>query len=69
MPPAGFEPTISAGERPQTYALDRVATGTGIIIIIINAYYNCVINSQYNYHEEDVGSYWMTLRKGEDTLI
>ena len=34
MPPAGFEPTISAGERPQTYALDRAATGTGIIIII-----------------------------------
>jgi len=23
MPPVGFEPTISAGERPQTYALDR----------------------------------------------
>jgi hypothetical protein len=30
-PPAGFEPMISAGERPQTYALDRVATGTGMI--------------------------------------
>ena len=30
MPPVGFEPTISAGERPQTYALDRAATGTGI---------------------------------------
>jgi hypothetical protein len=29
MPPAGFEPTISAGDRPQTYALDRAATGTG----------------------------------------
>ena len=29
MPPAEFEPTISAGERPQTYALDRAATGTG----------------------------------------
>ena len=29
MPPVGFEPTISAGERPQTYALDRMATGTG----------------------------------------
>ena len=28
-PPMGFEPTISAGERPQTYALDRAATGTG----------------------------------------
>ena len=30
MPPVGFEPTISVGEQPQTYALDRVATGTGI---------------------------------------
>jgi len=29
MPLVEFEPTISAGERPQTYALDRVATGTG----------------------------------------
>ena len=29
MPLVGFEPTISAGERPQTYALDRAATGTG----------------------------------------
>ena len=31
MPPAGLEPTISAGERQQTYALDRVATGTGFL--------------------------------------
>jgi hypothetical protein len=29
MPTVGFEPTISADERPQTYALDRAATGTG----------------------------------------
>jgi len=29
--PVGFEPTISAGERPQTYALDRAATGTGFL--------------------------------------
>ena len=29
MPPVELEPTISAGERPQTYALDRAATGTG----------------------------------------
>jgi len=28
MPRVGFEPTISAGERPQTYVLDRAATGT-----------------------------------------
>ena len=32
MSPVGFEPTVSAGERPQTYALDRAATGTGQII-------------------------------------
>ena len=29
MPLVGFEPTISAGQRLQTYALDREATGTG----------------------------------------
>jgi hypothetical protein len=29
MPPAGHEPTISAGERAQIYALDRTATRTG----------------------------------------
>jgi hypothetical protein len=31
MYPVGFEPAISAGERPQTYALDRAATGTDFI--------------------------------------
>ena len=31
MPPVGFEPTISAGERPQTHALDQTATGTGVL--------------------------------------
>ena len=29
MPLVGFEPTISEGEQPQTYASDRAATGTG----------------------------------------
>jgi hypothetical protein len=29
MPPVEFEPTISADKRPQTYALDRAASGTG----------------------------------------
>ena len=29
MPPVGCETTIPAGEWPQTYALDRAATGTG----------------------------------------
>jgi len=30
MPPVGLKSTISAGEWPQTYALDRAATGTGM---------------------------------------
>jgi len=29
MPPAGFETAIPASEGPQTYALDRGATGIG----------------------------------------
>jgi len=29
MHPVGFEPTISTGERPQSYVRDRAATGTG----------------------------------------
>jgi hypothetical protein len=28
----GFEPTISAGEQPQTYALERAAAGTDIFL-------------------------------------
>ena len=36
MPPVGFEPAMSAGERPQTYALDRAATGTGIEGLILD---------------------------------
>jgi hypothetical protein len=31
MPPVGLEPTISTGERPQTYALERTATGTCVL--------------------------------------
>ena len=30
MPPVEFEPIVSVGERPQTYALDRAAAGTDI---------------------------------------
>jgi hypothetical protein len=32
MPPVGFEPTIPAGERPQTQVLDRAATGITFLI-------------------------------------
>ena len=48
MPPVGFEPTISAGERPQTYALDRAATRNG----------DCSFLSCY---KQLIGLYWLTL--------
>ena len=43
MPPVGFEPTILAGEWPQTYALDRAATGTGIMWDIVEINFNFTI--------------------------
>jgi hypothetical protein len=33
MPSAGFEATIVSDERPQNYALDRVATGIGMFFV------------------------------------
>jgi hypothetical protein len=36
MPLVGFELTISAGERPQIYALDRAATGTGFVPLLLS---------------------------------
>jgi hypothetical protein len=35
MPPVEFEPTISAGERPQTYNVDRAAIGIGDLISVM----------------------------------
>ena len=36
MPPMGFEPTISEGERPKTYVLERAAIGTGILAAVVS---------------------------------
>ena len=35
MPTVGFEPIVSAGEWPQTYALDRAATGIGHVLKLV----------------------------------
>ena len=49
MLPVGFEPTVSAGERPKTYALDSAVTGTGIIPPMphTNSFYHrrCIVQS------------------------
>ena len=47
-----FEPTISAGERPQTYVLVRAATGTGRqnYRLLISSYAECeVVKTIYIY--------------------
>ena len=43
MPLVEFEPTISAGERAKTYALDRVATVTDTY-----RHFNSVNHSRYD---------------------
>ena len=44
MLPAGLEPTISAGEQPQTYALDRAVIGTGAFLFIPSIMnYECLL--------------------------
>ena len=37
MPPVGFEPRISAGERPQAFALDRAAVLVANVPFIASA--------------------------------
>jgi hypothetical protein len=48
MPPVGLETTISAGVRPQTYALDRAAIGTG------SESFKNYFEENYLYHLENV---------------
>jgi len=50
MPPVGFDPTISAGEQPKTYALNRA--GTGNINIIGHRYlslFNLNASTSFNF--------------------
>ena len=48
MPWVGFEPTISAVERPKTYALDRTATETGVTTQLQ------LINISYHIKEQEL---------------
>ena len=55
MPPVGFEPTVSAGEQPQTNALDRAATGITGIYRITAALANLCLVSQCLVFGRDTG--------------
>jgi hypothetical protein len=53
MPPVGFEPTVSAGEWPQTYILDGAVTRTGNLHLSpTNSLNNqaCLCIQRYNLH-------------------
>jgi hypothetical protein len=57
----GFEPTISAGERPKNYALDRAATaGTGAFALLLAIY--CLA---LTLRKEK----WQLVKKKSETLI
>jgi len=47
MLPAGFEPTISEDERPQTYVLDRPSTGTGYLSTLHSLKYRLIFTLKY----------------------
>ena len=47
MPSVEFEPTIPAGEGPQTHALDRAATEVGTFVITLFKYVQIIINCFY----------------------
>ena len=54
MPSAGFEPTISVGERPQNYTLDRSATGTGFLKDLLTSITDFVFNPGKNSRDTSV---------------
>jgi hypothetical protein len=54
----GFEPTISASERPQTYALDRAAAGTGNDSLTVVHNFDWEIQTQIYFNNNTV---WHTL--------
>ena len=64
MPLVGFEPTISASERSETYVLDRATTGTGYYYYYYYYYNTADVTLVENgnghpitYHEGTEGEY------------
>jgi hypothetical protein len=57
MPPAEFEPTIPASERPKTHALDRAATAIGQHERLID----CISVSETRRQQHILGTYLFSL--------
>ena len=52
MPPVRFEPKTPAGERPQSYALERAAIGDWHKMIINNILWITVIQITCSFHND-----------------
>jgi len=56
MPSAGLEPAVPANDQPQTYALDRAATGIGTQVWTVS---DDSSNGSFAFGEEvGLTSYW-----------
>ena len=54
VPSVGFEPTISAAEWPQTFVLDRAASGTGAVLHVIDKNYERLTKTTFIFIAVDV---------------
>ena len=57
MLPTGFEPTIPAGKRSQTHALDRAATGIGrhwmlVSVLLLLIFWYVLVSEEWRYSPE-----------------
>jgi len=70
MPPAGFEPTISAGERLQTYALDRghkwIPDFLSVQVVLIKGRY---CNRNNDFQPKRLQAYLVPLLGNSATLV
>jgi len=64
LPPAGFETSIPASDRPQTNALDRAATGIGFVGITITYIWFSTDCGLYNVVKFSFCTQWGTWASG-----
>jgi hypothetical protein len=73
MPPLEFEPTISEGERPQNYALDRAATETDVWPYALQSntwlvpYLKFLTCSETSHHHHITTNFHLLARRGRSS--
>ena len=54
MPPAGFEPTVPASDRPQTNTLEGAVTGIGLMLHLYSRYLLCDNRGLFQIYHENI---------------